>query len=110
MSDSSIGRIFRVTTWGESHGPAIGAVIDGCPAGLPLSEDLIQPWLDRRRPGRSRYATARREEDRVEILSGVFEGRTTGTPVSVLIRSTNQRSGDYSSLAAAYRPGHADFG
>ena len=110
MSDSSIGRIFRVTTWGESHGPAIGAVIDGCPAGLSLSEELIQPWLDRRRPGQSRYATARAEADRVEILSGVFEGRTTGTPVSLMIRSSNQRSGDYSSLAGQYRPGHADYG
>ena len=110
MSDSTTGRLFRVTTWGESHGPALGAVVDGCPAGLSLSEDAIQPWLDRRRPGRNRFSTARSEADRVEILSGVFEGRTTGTPISLMIRSTDQHSGDYSNIAGVYRPGHADFG
>ena len=110
MSDSSIGRIFRVTTWGESHGPALGAVVAGCPAGLPLSEKAVQPWLDRRKPGKNRFATGRSEADRVEILSGVFEGRTTGTPISLLIRSTDQHSGDYSNIADVYRPGHADFG
>ena len=109
MSDSTTGKIFRVTTWGESHGPALGAVVDGCPAGLPLSEELIQPWLDRRKPGRMRYATARAESDRVEILSGVFEGRTTGTPISLMIRSHDQHSGDYGNIAFTYRPGHADY-
>src|SRR5690242_13955025 len=109
MSFNTFGRVFRFTTWGESHGPALGAVIDGCPPGLALSEDDIQPWLDKRRPGSSRFTTQRRESDQVEILSGVFEGRTTGTPISLLIRNEDQRSKDYSDVAKAYRPGHADY-
>ncbi|MDO5136014.1 MAG: chorismate synthase [Eubacteriales bacterium] len=110
MSSSSFGKKFVVTTWGESHGKALGAVLDGCPAGLPLSQEDIQVFLDRRKPGQSRYTTARREGDQVEILSGVFEGRTTGTPISMMIRNQDQRSRDYGNLAYAYRPGHADFG
>jgi chorismate synthase len=109
MSFNSFGRVLRVTTWGESHGPAIGAVVDGCPPGLTLSEDDIQPWLDKRRPGASRYTTQRRESDRVRILSGTFEGRTTGTPISLIIENEDQRSKDYSEVAKAYRPGHADY-
>lgn len=109
MSDNSFGRLFRVTTWGESHGPAIGCVIDGCPPRLKLSEEDIQPWLDRRRPGQSRYTTQRREADHVKILSGVFEGLTTGTPISLMIENTDQRSRDYGDIAAQYRPGHADI-
>lgn len=108
MSDNSFGHLFRVTTWGESHGPAIGCVIDGCPPGIPLSEEDIQPWLDRRRPGQSRFTTQRQEADRVRILSGVFEGKTTGTPISLMIENTDQRSKDYSDIALRYRPGHAD--
>ena len=110
MSGSSTGTLFRVSTWGESHGRAIGAVIDGCPAGLTLAEEDIQPYLDRRRPGQNRFATQRKESDRVSILSGVFEGKTTGTPISLLIRNEDQHSQDYSALAEVYRPGHADFG
>jgi len=109
VSWNSFGRVLRFTTWGESHGPAIGAVVDGCPPGLALSEDDIQPWLDRRRPGTSRFTTQRREPDRVRILSGVFEGRTTGTPISLLIDNVDQRSKDYTEVARAYRPGHADY-
>ncbi len=109
MSYNTFGRIFRFTTWGESHGPALGAVIDGCPPGLDLSETDIQPWLDKRRPGTSRFTTQRQEPDRVRILSGVFEGRTTGTPISLMIENVDQRSKDYSEVALAYRPGHADF-
>jgi chorismate synthase len=109
MSWNSFGRVFRFTTWGESHGPAIGAVVDGCPPGLALSEADIQPWLDRRRPGQSRFTTQRREPDAVRILSGVYEGRTTGTPISLLIDNVDQRSKDYSEVARAYRPGHADY-
>ena len=109
MSWNSFGRVFRFTTWGESHGPAIGAVVDGCPPGLPLSETDIQPWLDRRRPGQSRFTTQRREPDQVRILSGVFEGRTTGTPISLLIENVDQRSKDYAEVAQAYRPGHGDY-
>ena len=109
MSWNSFGRVFRFTTWGESHGPAIGAVVDGCPPGLPLSEADIQPWLDRRRPGTSRFTTQRREPDAVRILSGVFEGRTTGTPISLMIENVDQRSKDYGEVAKAYRPGHADY-
>ncbi|HFA59098.1 MAG TPA: chorismate synthase [Rhodospirillales bacterium] len=101
--------MFRFTTWGESHGPAIGVVVDGVPPRLPLHEEDIQYWLDRRRPGRSRFTTQRREPDRVEILSGVFGGRTTGTPVSLLIRNLDQRSKDYGDVRDLYRPGHADF-
>lgn len=109
MAGSTFGTIFKVTTWGESHGKGIGAVVDGCPAGLPLAEEDIQIYLDRRKPGQSRFATPRREDDAVEILSGVFEGRTTGTPISLLVRNTSQRSGDYSEIASYYRPGHADY-
>jgi chorismate synthase len=98
-----------MTTWGESHGPAIGAVLDGCPPGIALSEADIQPWLDKRRPGQSRFTTQRQEPDQVRILSGVFEGKTTGTPISLMIENVDQRSKDYSEVAQAYRPGHADF-
>ncbi|MBN8819102.1 MAG: chorismate synthase [Sphingomonas sp.] len=109
MSYNSFGRVFRFTTWGESHGPAIGAVVDGCPPGLPLTEGDIQPWLDKRRPGTSRFTTQRQEPDQVRILSGVFEGKTTGTPISLMIENVDQRSKDYSEVAQAYRPGHADY-
>jgi chorismate synthase len=109
MSFNTFGRVFRFTTWGESHGPALGAVIDGCPPGLTLSEADIQPWLDRRRPGTSRFTTQRREPDAVRILSGTFEGRTTGTPISLMIDNVDARSKDYSDVSMAYRPGHADY-
>lgn len=109
MSGSSFGKIFRITTWGESHGPGIGVVIDGCPAGLALSEEQIQKFLDRRKPGQSKYTTKRNEADSVEILSGVFEGKTTGTPISLLVRNQDQRSRDYGNIAKLYRPGHADY-
>ncbi len=109
MSHNSFGHLFRVTTWGESHGPAIGCVIDGCPPRLALTEADIQPYLDKRRPGQSKFTTQRQEADRVRILSGVFEGRTTGTPISLLIENTDQRSKDYAAIASAYRPGHADY-
>jgi chorismate synthase len=109
MSHNSFGHIFRFTTWGESHGPAIGAVVDGCPPGLLLSEADIQPFLDARRPGQSKYTTQRQEPDQVRILSGVFEGCTTGTPIALTIDNVDQRSKDYSKIAAAYRPGHADY-
>jgi len=109
MSYNSFGRVFRFSTWGESHGPAIGAVVDGCPPGLSVSEADIQPWLERRRPGTSRFTTQRQEPDQVRILSGVFEGRTTGTPISLMIDNVDQRSKDYSEVAVAYRPGHADY-
>jgi len=108
MSDNSFGHLFRVTTWGESHGPAIGCVVDGCPPRIPLSETDIQPFLDLRKPGQSRFTTQRREADEVRILSGVFEGMTTGTPISLMIENTDQRSRDYSEIAERYRPGHAD--
>ena len=109
MSFNSFGRVFRFSTWGESHGPALGAVVDGCPPGLSLTEADIQPWLDKRRPGTSRFTTQRQEPDAVRILSGVFEGRTTGTPISLMIENVDQRSKDYSEVAKAYRPGHADY-
>src|SRR4051812_14324447 len=109
MSVNSFGRVFRFSTWGESHGPAIGAVVDGCPPGLSLSEEDIQPWLDKRRPGQSRFTTQRREPDQVRILSGIFEGRTTGTPISLMIDNVDQRSKDYGESAPPYRPGHADY-
>ncbi|CAO3373980.1 chorismate synthase [Azospirillum argentinense] len=109
MAGNSFGTLFRFTTWGESHGPAIGVVVDGCPSLLSLSEADIQPWLDKRRPGQSRYTTQRQEPDQVKILSGVFEGQTTGTPVSLMIENTDQRSKDYSEIAAKFRPGHADY-
>ncbi|MDQ2103243.1 chorismate synthase [Azospirillum isscasi] len=109
MAGNSFGTLFRFTTWGESHGPAIGVVVDGCPSLLSLTEADIQPWLDKRRPGQSRYTTQRQEPDQVKILSGVFQGQTTGTPVSLLIENTDQRSKDYSEIAAKFRPGHADY-
>ena len=109
MSFNTFGRVFRFTTWGESHGPAIGAIVDGCPPGLPISEADIQPFLDKRKPGTSKFTTQRREPDEVRILSGVFEGKTTGTPISLMIENTDQRSKDYSDVAKAYRPGHADY-
>lgn len=109
MSYNTFGRVFRFTTWGESHGPALGAVVDGCPPGLVLSEAEIQPFLDKRRPGTSRFTTQRQEPDQVRILSGVFEGRTTGTPIALHIDNVDQRSKDYSEVAKAYRPGHADY-
>src|SRR6188768_209549 len=109
MAGSSFGELFRFTTWGESHGPAIGVVVDGVPSRLPLAEPEIQHWLDRRKPGQSKFTTQRQEPDRVEILSGVFEGVTTGTPVSLLIRNEDQRSKDYGEIKDLYRPGHADF-
>jgi chorismate synthase len=109
MSGSTLGKLFTVTSFGESHGPAIGCVVDGCPPGLALSEADIQPELDRRKPGTSRHVTQRREEDRVEILSGVFEGLTTGTPIALLIRNVDARSRDYSKIKDKFRPGHADY-
>ncbi|NPD69410.1 chorismate synthase [Lichenicola cladoniae] len=108
MSHNSFGHLFRVTTWGESHGPSIGGVIDGCPPGLALTEADIQPFLDRRRPGQSRFTTQRQEPDAVRILSGTYEGLTTGTPISLMIENTDQRSRDYGNIADRYRPGHAD--
>ena len=109
MSQSTFGKKFTVTTWGESHGKALGAVVDGVPAGLFLTEADIQAYLDRRKPGQSRYTTARKEGDEVEILSGVFEGQTTGTPISLIVRNKDQRSRDYGNIAKTYRPGHADY-
>jgi len=109
VSFNTFGRVFRFTTWGESHGPALGAVVDGCPPGLALSEGDIQPFLDKRRPGQSRFTTQRQEPDQARILSGVFEGRTTGTPIALHIDNVDQRSKDYSEVAKAYRPGHADY-
>ena len=109
MSFNTFGRVFRFSTWGESHGPALGAVVDGCPPGLQLSEDDIQPFMDARRPGQSKYTTQRQEPDQVKILSGVFEGKTTGTPILLMIENVDQRSKDYSDVANAYRPGHADY-
>jgi chorismate synthase len=109
MSFNTFGHAFRFTTWGESHGPALGAVVDGCPPGLAISESDIQPFLDARRPGQSRFTTQRQEPDQVRILSGVFEGKTTGTPISLMIENVDQRSKDYGDVAKAYRPGHADY-
>lgn len=106
---SGFGNLFRVTTWGESHGKGIGVVVDGCPAGLPLCEEDIQIYLNRRKPGTSRFTTPRKEDDAVEILSGVFEGKTTGTPISMMVFNKTQRSKDYSEIASYYRPGHADY-
>ena len=110
MAGSTFGTVFRVTTWGESHGKGIGAVVDGCPAGLELSEEDIQRYLDRRKPGQNRYTTKRSESDTVRILSGVFEGRTTGTPISLFVPNEDQHSKDYGNLKDVYRPGHADYG
>lgn len=109
MAGSTYGTLFKITTWGESHGAAIGVVIDGCPAGLALCEKDIQVYLDRRKPGQSKFTTARQESDHADILSGVFEGRTTGTPISILIRNQDQRSRDYGKIKDCYRPGHADY-
>jgi chorismate synthase len=109
MSFNSFGHVFRVTTWGESHGPALGATVDGCPPGVALAEGDIQPWLDRRKPGQSRFVTQRREADAVRILSGVYEGRTTGTPIQLMIENEDQRSKDYGAIADRFRPGHADY-
>ncbi|HEY0052002.1 MAG TPA: chorismate synthase [Caulobacteraceae bacterium] len=109
MSHNSFGHLFRVTTWGESHGPAIGCVVDGCPPGIELGEADLQADLDRRRPGQGRHVTQRREPDRAEILSGVHAGLTTGAPISILIRNEDQRSKDYDAIAEAFRPGHADY-
>ncbi|WP_425044748.1 chorismate synthase [Primorskyibacter sp. S87] len=109
MSMNSFGHLFRVTTWGESHGPALGATVDGCPPGVPVDEAMIQHWLDRRKPGQNKFTTQRREPDAVKILSGVFEGQTTGTPVQLMIENTDQRSKDYSEIMDKFRPGHADI-
>lgn len=109
MSGSVYGNLFRISTWGESHGKGIGVVVDGCPAGLDLCEEDIQSFLNRRKPGQSKYSTPRKEEDEVEILSGVFEGKTTGTPISLIVFNKTQRSSDYSEIANYYRPGHADL-
>jgi chorismate synthase len=109
MSGNTIGKLFTVTTFGESHGPALGCIVDGCPPGLPLTEADLQQDLDRRKPGTSRHTTQRREADEVRILSGVFEGKTTGTPIGLLIENTDQRSKDYSKIADSFRPGHADY-
>ncbi len=109
MSLNTFGHLFRVTTWGESHGPALGATVDGCPPGVPIDAGMIQHWLDRRKPGQNKYTTQRREPDEVKILSGVFEGQTTGTPVQLMIENTDQRSKDYSDIMEKFRPGHADI-
>ena len=109
MAGSSFGNIFKISTWGESHGKGIGVVVDGCPAGVELNEDDIQVFLNRRKPGQSKFSTPRSEDDKVEILSGTFEGKTTGTPVSMIVYNKTQRSNDYSEIASYYRPGHADY-
>jgi chorismate synthase len=109
MSFNTFGHLFRVTTWGESHGPAIGCTVDGCPPGVALTEADIQPWMEKRKPGTSKFTTQRKEADEVRILSGVFEGRTTGTPIQLMIENTDQRSKDYGDIAQSFRPGHADI-
>ncbi|MGL5743165.1 MAG: chorismate synthase [Legionella sp.] len=109
MSGNTFGTLFTVTTFGESHGPAIGCIVDGCPPGVMLQEEDIQPFLDKRKPGQSKYTTQRREEDKVQILSGVFAGKTTGAPIALLIQNTDQRSRDYEEIKNLFRPGHADF-
>jgi chorismate synthase len=109
MSMNSFGHLFRVTTWGESHGPALGATVDGCPPGVQIDEAMIQHWLDKRKPGQNKFTTQRREPDQVKILSGVFEGQTTGTPVQLMIENTDQRSKDYGDIMEKFRPGHADI-
>ena len=109
MSGNSFGHLFKFTTFGESHGPAIGCIIDGCPPNIPLTEKDIQKWLDRRKPGQSRFTTQRQEADEIKILSGVFEGTTTGTPIGLLIDNLDQRSKDYTEIKDIYRPGHADY-
>lgn len=109
MSFNTFGHMFRVTTWGESHGPALGATVDGCPPGVPLTESDIQPWLDKRKPGQNKFTTQRQEADQVRILSGVYEGHTTGTPIQLMIENTDQRSKDYGDILQSFRPGHADI-
>ena len=109
MAGSTFGTIFRIMTWGESHGKGVGVTIDGCPAGLSLCEEDIQQYLNRRKPGQGRFATARQEGDQAELLSGVFEGKTTGTPISLIVRNQDQRSRDYTAIMDVYRPGHADY-
>ena len=109
MSGNSFGNSFVVTTFGESHGEALGCIIDGCPPGIEISESYIQVELDRRKPGSSKYTTQRKEEDKIEILSGVFEGKTTGTPIGLLIRNNDQKSKDYDDLKDVFRPSHADY-
>ncbi|MBL1437098.1 MAG: chorismate synthase [Rhodobacteraceae bacterium] len=109
MSMNSFGHLFRVTTWGESHGPALGATVDGCPPNVPIDAAMLQHWLDKRKPGQNKYTTQRQEADAVEILSGVFEGKTTGTPVQLMIQNTDHRSKDYGEIAQSFRPGHADY-
>lgn len=109
MYSNSYGESFRITTFGESHGAAVGVIIDGCPSGIELNEEYIQKELDRRKPGQSKVSTLRKEDDKVEILSGVFEGRTTGTPIALMVRNTSQRSQDYNDIKDLFRPGHADF-
>src|SRR5690554_6217483 len=109
MAGNSFGELFRITTFGESHGPALGAIVDGCPPGLEISEADLQVELDRRKPGTSRYTTQRREPDQVKILSGVFEGKTTGCPIGLLIENTDQKSKDYGNIEQSFRPAHADY-
>ncbi len=109
MSFNTFGHVFRVTTWGESHGPALGATVDGCPPGVPIDTKTIQQWLDKRKPGQNKFTTQRREPDAVKILSGTFEGKTTGTPIQLMIENTDQRSKDYGDIAEKFRPGHADI-
>jgi chorismate synthase len=109
MSLNSFGHLFRVTTWGESHGPALGATVDGCPPGVPITAEALQVWLDQRKPGQNKYTTQRREADQVQIMSGVFEGQSTGTPIQLMIENTDQRSKDYGDIADKFRPGHADI-
>ena len=109
MSFNTFGKIFRFTTWGESHGPAIGCIVDGCPPNISLSEQDIQKDMNRRRPGNSKFVSQRKESDRIEILSGIFNGKTTGTPIAILIRNEDKRSRDYESIKNKFRPGHADF-
>ena len=109
MAGSTFGRLFQVTTWGESHGKGVGVVVDGCPAGVKIDEEYIQKYLNRRKPGQTRYSTPRKEDDLVEIQSGIFEGKTTGTPISMVVYNKTQRSKDYSEIASYYRPGHADY-
>ena len=109
MSMNSFGHLFRVTTWGESHGPALGATVDGCPPNVPIEPEMLQHWLDKRRPGQNKNMTQRNEPDAVKILSGVFEGKSTGTPIQLMIENTDQRSKDYGDIAQTFRPGHADI-
>ena len=109
MSMNTFGHLFRVTSWGESHGPALGVIVDGCPADIKVDEKMLQHWLDKRKPGQSKFTTQRNEADKIEILSGVFEGKTTGTPIQLIIHNTDQRSKDYGNISETFRPGHADI-